>query len=233
MEFGSARCGHLYSICTYVIHSHRKNWRLYTDELTYHTEHADPILTLMLSSIVLGESAGMLHVVAAVLSFVGVVLVSNPTLSIDLGSVHTSGYVFGLICVSISACVLACTIILIRSIGTEVSFMTLVLVYSFFVTAAGIAMGGADIQKMLQDPRGLAITLIASVFGFIAQCCLNFGFSRCPAGAGSVIRTIDVPLAFVLALISLHEVPHTMSIVGSMLVIIGVGLVGFNRFRSK
>lgn len=187
----------------------------------------------MLSSVVLGERVGKRDMIAAALSFVGVVLVSNPTLSIDFTAVHSGGYALGVGLVFISSCVLSLAIVIIRSAGKAVHYMSLVTAYAFFVTLAGVAMGGANLNKLIQDPTSLGIALIASLLGFLGQALFNAGFQKCPAGTGSVVRSVDVPLAFVLALIFLHEVPHAMSIVGSMLVVGGVALVGLKQFGKK
>lgn len=47
---------------------------------------ADPTLTLILSSLVVGERDDGQDMLAAGLSFAGAVLVKNPTLSIDIAS---------------------------------------------------------------------------------------------------------------------------------------------------
>lgn len=92
------------------------------------------------------------------------------------------------------------TIIIVHSMATKVHTQSLVLKSSFCATGAA-----ANFQEQKNDPAGLGIAVIASTFGFTYK-----GSSI--ASTGSIIRIIDVSLAFVLGLVLLLEVPHTMCI---------------------
>ncbi len=189
----------------------------------------NPIFTMVLSSMFLGEKAGTVQVVAGVVSIVGVFLVVDPTL--DLGDVKDSSYFIGVAFGLLSACLVACAMVCIRSLGSRVHYMGNVLAFGTGVTVLGLGMGGTT--TLAQEPtKGVVIGTLGCVSGFIGQCLFNKGLQHVRAGPGSVVRTIDVPLAFVLGVILLDEVPHVLSLLGAFLVVGGVAAIGWTSKRE-
>lgn len=170
---------------------------------------------------------------AALLSFTGVVLVSNPTLQLDFTQGHSSNYALGCFADLLAAVLVAFAYIIVKSFGTRVNFMVSVLSLGFFVGIYGFLMGGSSMLTMRKHPYAVRLVLIGSVFGFAGTCLLNKGFQYCRAGTGTLMRNIDVPVAWFFGVVFLNEVPHAMSLVGSTLVVTGTVLVGTKILFQK
>eukprot|EP00171_Calliarthron_tuberculosum_P008454 IDg8454t1 len=185
---------------------------------------------MLLSNFVLGERIGGWEILAASMSFFGIVLVANPDLSLDLSGTHSPSYLLGVCLGLLSAMIAACAFVTTRYLGSQVSFMSNVIAFGVTTSIIGTSMGGATFASFRGQPECLALALFGGVAGFFGQCFLNKGFQYCDAGAGSVLRTIDVPLSYVLGLIFLHEVPHSVSLFGSLFVVAGAVTIGSRSF---
>lgn len=157
---------------------------------------------------------------------VGVGLVSNPTLS--LGGSISSAYVLGIGAVLCSAMLVAVSNVAIRSLGMRVHFMTNVMAIGICETLTGAAMGGiASTLSLRHNLAGLAVALAAGVCGFLAECLFANGMQHCRAGIGSVIRTVSVPLSYLMGLV-LGETSNVVAIAGSCLVLAGMLVIGWD-----
>lgn len=181
----------------------------------------------------LGERCGLVEAIAALLSFTGVVLVSNPTFESAPPAGGMTDHVMGCAIALTGAVCAAAAYVTVRSFGTQISFVLSVLSLGVGVTIGGIIMGGASWSAVRDHPTGFLYAVTGAVFGFIGQCLLNKGFQYCRAGTGTLMRNVDVPLAWLLGLIFLHEVPYLTSLIGSGLVLAGTILVGLKQIMAK
>ncbi len=191
----------------------------------------NPFFTMLLSGIFLGERVTLMEFFAAGISLFGIFLVGNP--SFDTVNSLESTSLLGVGLVVLSAAVVSVAYVSIRALGTRVHYLTTLLSLATMGTFVGIALGGASLPGLT---KGVMIALGGSAVGFVGQCCLNIGFQYCRASTGTVLRTVDVPIAYLLGLIFLNEVPQWISISGSTLVVIGtiiIGLVGLRKKKSQ
>lgn len=166
------------------------------------------------------------------LSVIGVGFVSNPTLS--LGDVSSSGYVMGIATALGSAVLASVAHIAIRSLCMRVHFMTNVLAFAICEIFIGAAMGGvSSVISLTGNTRGFWITISACLFGLVAQCLFCHGLQHCRAGTGSIIRTVDVPLAYVLGLVSLGETSNFVAMFGSALVLARMIIIGWEAAMNN
>ncbi len=189
----------------------------------------NPIFTMALSSMFLGENAGTVQVVAGLVTIIGVFFVMNPTL--DVGDVKDPNYFIGVACGLVASGFVACTMICVRSLGSQIHYMSNVLAFGTGVTVLGVAMGGTSTLS-LEPTKGLVLGTLGCASGFIGQCLFNKALQHVRAGPGSVVRTIDVPLAFVLGVVLLDQVPHFLSLLGAFLVVGGVTAIGVTSKRE-
>lgn len=188
----------------------------------------NPIFTLIVSRIFLNEQFGRVEAIAAISSILGVFLIANPTL--DLGDVHDPQYIFGVLFGLLSAGFVAFTLVTIRAIGSQIHFMNNVVALGTGVMILGIAMGGTY-NVTRESPKGLLLAVLACFSGYIGQCLFNFSLQLIKAGTGSVLRTIDVPLAYTLGVLFLGEVPHVVSLIGAGMVVSSCAAIGLNAKR--
>lgn len=57
----------------------------------------------------------------------------------------------------------------------------------------------------------------------------NWGSKYCRAGAGALIRNLNLPVVYALLIWYLHEVPRVMGAIGSTLVVTGSTILGFTE----
>lgn len=186
-----------------------------------------PVLTMLISHIVLSESITCLEMLAGLISSVGVVLVAQPGPDSAIKSIDR---ILGSVSALASAFFSAVAYVSVRSLGGSIHFMMSVLSLSAATIVSAAAMGGAigpiDIMSMKE---GAILAIISALFAFIGQCCLNKGLQLCRAGPGILIRNLDVPIAYTLGLIFLGEEPSWIGVFGSFLVISGTLMIALRQ----
>lgn len=192
-----------------------------------------PIFAVAMSSVILGEEFGACEMVAAVLSFVGIGFVGNPTLQIDLSALRSSSYLYGCVIAVMSGWVIAGAYVTVKSLGKRVHYMLSVLSVGIWSFLVGVAMGGADPRLLFENPMQTAFVAVGCIFGVMSQCFLNKGFQYCRAGTGAMIRNADVPISYLFGVLFLEEIPNYVSLFGSTLVTVGTVLVSSNELLGR
>lgn len=193
-----------------------------------------PALVLAMSHIFLHEHATLVDAILAIVSISGAVIVS--TSSGEQLESSSANRLIGALFAVIGAFLNATGLVLVRSIVTSTHFMLLVLSLGMCSIPMTLLVGGLVTPAQVMDEwRGPAFALACAVFAFIAQTLMHWGLKYTRVGTGSLIRNLEVPFVFVLAIILLNERPTLKSIVGSLLVIgsaVVIGLRQLFRFSS-
>lgn len=190
---------------------------------------------MIISAIFLNESAGPVEAFAALMSVVGVILVSNPTL--DPRAFLSDSPEFTLACAAALGAALAAASVmcLLRKIGRRIDFRVMVLSTGCCVGFYGFMLGGADmanLEILRDDPAALTVMLLGCCLGFMSACCMNSAFAYCPAATGPLIRNVDVPIAYVMGVVFLGEIPYAVAVAGSVLVLGGAGIIGCRKLLA-
>ncbi len=232
-------------VCIFSVSHHHPGPSSQLDDITTHADLvsrsafisprvcADPIFTLVISAQILREAFGIREVGAALLSFAGIILVSNPTLEIHITEMPDSNFALGCFIAVMSGFVVAFAYVTLKLYGAKIHYMCSVLSLGVWTAIFGVLMGGATMQPLKENSTGAFFAFVGCIFGVMSQCFLNKGFEYCRAGTGSMLRNVDVPIAYLLGLVFLNEVPHFASLIGSTLVIAGTLLVSAKQFFRK
>ncbi|CAN8068678.1 unnamed protein product [Agarophyton chilense] len=185
-----------------------------------------PIITMLLSKVILKEATSFWDIVCGLLGMIGVWMIAGP----ESSEKDALGVVFVLLG-SVSA---ALAYICVRGLGTSVHFMIGV----FASGAAGIpitaVLGGQNaFHQIITNLKGTGIMLLGCLAGFLAQCCTNRGFQLCNPGVGVIMMTLEIPFGYLFSMWLLDEKPSSWKIVGSILVIAAVFTVGVRRLRQE
>ncbi len=162
---------------------------------------------------------------AALISLIGGILVTDPFTS----GAHTK--LVGVLLAVTAATVSALAVTTLRAIVRQVHFLVTVLSFGLFTTLAGLVEGGTD--ELLKSASNTGIAILAGVLGFCAQCSLAKGYEYCPAGKGALVRNIQLPLAYVLGIAFLGEVPHMVSVVGGILILSATLMVAHEALEKE
>lgn len=202
-----------------------------------------PIFTMILSNITLGERVTVGEIAAAFISLFGIVLVAQPSTGFDavaldgfVGIFGISQHVAGALLALAGAALSACAYVTVRSLGKGIHFMLSVL--SLGVVSGTIAIfplgGFTTLADIIANPKGSAVVFVSVCCAFMGQCTLNKGLQHCRAGPGVLLRNLDVPIAYILGIAFLSEIPSFLGFVGSALVFCSALFIGMRQvFRSS
>lgn len=177
-----------------------------------------------MSCIILGEQVTPLEIMSAIITLIGAILVTDPTLSMP--DKLESTYVLGCFLSLLNGVFNAVATICRRAMGHRIHFIAETMYMGFGVFAMGITMSVATRIPVdhlgLHDAVSVLLALLSGVFGFVGQCFLAEGFVHARAGPGSVVQSADLPMVYIFAIIFLGEIPSLVSIFGSFLVVLVV-----------
>lgn len=190
-----------------------------------------PVITLFLSNLTLHEPLTLFELIAGLGSFAGVVLVAHPgtgAATDPLSRIIGSAYAFA------AAFLSAVSYVSVRSLGTSIHFMMSVFSLSFASIVTSTTLGGAiGPTELVRMREGAFTALLAALFAFSGQCCLNKGLQLCRAGPGVLIRNLDVPLAYILGLLFLGEKPSWFSFFGSLMILTATLMIGLRKIMRS
>lgn len=187
-----------------------------------------PIITIFLSVPILGERISIVHTIAAFLALVGSIVVASPSPIEDVNQVVTFQRVIG--CALAFAAALANSIVMIavRKVVTCTHFMFSIWFLGVFGLIITIPLGGPiSLTTLTHDSFLFALCLTAASLVFVGQVAYNYGFRFCPASTGSVIRNLEIPTAYVLSVLVLHDQVSVARLFGAVLVVAASVMIPF------
>jgi drug/metabolite transporter (DMT)-like permease len=209
-----------------------------------------PVYVSVFACIILKEECGVFQSFTIGMTIIGVLLISKPTFL--FGSDHESVVevalrMEGTIIAFVSSLCAAATFVMMRrlqktpsavviSIFSVVSItmgiLVLIVIRTFFREEAGMLAEGVGVPETTGEIMWVIANGLCGVFG---QLCLTVSLKIEEAGLVSLARTIDIVMAFLFQVAFLHsEIVHWTSIVGAVIVCIGVCVSALRRWlRSK
>lgn len=192
----------------------------------------NPVITLVISHIVLSEPLTFLDCIATAASLVGILLVSYPdgeSQSETSARERIIGSALGIACAFLSSV----AYVVIRSLGKSIHYMVNVLSLGVAILLISVSMGGyVGPQAIMSNKWGSLLIFIGSVTAFIAVAFLTVGLQNCNAGRGLLIRNLDVPLTYMLGMLFLAEIPTALRLLGSAMVLSSAVMVGMREMMQ-
>lgn len=176
-----------------------------------------PIVAIGMSAVLLGETFGAFELVATLVCFAGVVLVSNPTLQIDLSQIGHSSYLYGCVIAVLASWCLAAQLVIIKAYTKRVHYLVSAVSMGVWTMLLGVTMGGADPEPLLETSMRTGIVILSCIFGAMSQCFMSKGSEYCRAGMGAVVLNVILPISYLLGIIFLAEMPSFVSLFGATL----------------
>lgn len=190
-----------------------------------------PVITMLLSALILGETVSGAEMLCAAVSFAGVLFIARPGMSTEHMSAKQR--LVGAALSLAAATLTSCAYVVIRKLGRGIHFMTSVLSLSVMTVPVAIALGGSiGYEGLREKGMGSVIVLLSALLGWGGQSCLNNALQHCRAGPGLLVRNLDVPIAYVLGLIFLGEKPSWLSYFGSGLVLAATCAIGWKQIKK-
>lgn len=193
-----------------------------------------PLFTTLLAWLFLKEALGAVEIAGAALSCVGVVLVARPSFlfgepdttltSFDNSSGMTRG---PLVCLGlVGAVASAVTNTIVRKLTSVHSMVTVSYLMAGGLVVSVVWVSVTSTVSLPRTPTGWIYILCICAFGFGGQLFKTQGLKWERAGPGSMMRNLDLVLAFSFQVSFLGEPACLTSIIGAACTLIGSVMLG-------
>lgn len=199
-----------------------------------------PVITIFLAHIFLGEVIRPLHIVAAVSSILGAVLISQPRFLFgnndgdDVDGDSYQGYA-GYISAFLENIFCSGVIVTIRKAG-KVGAHTLQLLFSWMTFSLSLCMlmffvgrsSSDSVQEWIVPPTEALPSLLGTCMAAgVAHFLLNYSGKFVPATMGGLIRSSGILIAYLLEVFVFGTTPETVTIWGVFFIILSLMIVLF------
>lgn len=192
--------------------------------------YASPAITSVLAAIFLGDAFTPSHILTLVLNFTGVTLTSHG--SYAARDAAPDGILLGVSYAMLAALAASIVFILVRAMGLRVHFVLGCLFYGVGCAVMALLLGSrADLIAIRDNANGTVFALLSGLAGFGSQALLTRSLQLVPPGPAAVVRSLNVPLSFVLGLVFLAERPSVVSTLGVALVLASIASVAWQKRR--
>lgn len=174
-------------------------------------EFTSPIWVILLSFVFLGERLTQTRITAAILGFIGILVVARP----ELTNIDT-----GVIAAAIAAIFFAATIIMTKALTRHESTVSIL----FWLTGMQLCFGLAALllQPSITWPSSATLPwlIVIGLSGLFAHYCLTTALSLAPASFVIPIDFIRLPLIAVVGMVLFAERLDMMVLIGGAIIVL-------------
>jgi drug/metabolite transporter (DMT)-like permease len=172
-------------------------------------EFTSPIWVILLSPVLLGERITLIRAAAALMGFIGVLVVTRP----DMAGINT-----GVIMAASSAIFFAFTIIFTKRL-THTQSITCILFYlTVLQLGFGLITAGYDGDIALPNAETLPWLVLIGVAGLLGHFCITNALAIAPATVVVPIDFVRLPVIAIIGMLAYGEVLD-------LLVLLGAGII--------
>ncbi|MDO6478227.1 DMT family transporter [Shimia thalassica] len=186
-------------------------------------EFTSPLWVLVLSPLVLGERLTPMRLLAAVMGFIGILIVARP----GVGTFN-----IGLVTAALSAIGFAFSIMLTKRL-TRTETTTCILFYLTTMQAVfGILCAGWDFDIALPSAQSVPWLILIGCAGLLAHFCLTTALSIAPASVVVPIDFVRLPVIAVIGALFYNEPLDIFVLIGAIIIFSGNYLNILNETRA-
>ena len=175
-------------------------------------EFTSPLWVLLLSPMVLGERLTRMRVLAAVMGFVGILIITRP---------WEYGVSFGITTAALSAVAFAWTTLMTKKL-TRTESVTCVLFYLTVMQAVfGVICAGYDGDIAIPSPTALPYVMVIALCGLLAHFCITSALSVAPATVVIPVDFARLPVIAVIGMLAYGEALDILVLAGAVLIFVG------------
>lgn len=175
-------------------------------------EFTSPLWVLLLSPMVLGERLTRMRVLAAVMGFVGILVITRP---------WEFGISFGVTTAALSAVAFAWTTLMTKKL-TRSETVTCVLFYLTVTQAVfGIICAGYDGDIAVPSMVALPYVVMIALCGLLAHFCITSALSVAPATVVIPVDFARLPVIAVIGMLAYGEALDILVVAGAILIFVG------------
>lgn len=175
-------------------------------------EFTSPLWVLLLSPMVLGERLTRMRVLAAVMGFVGILIITRP---------WEYGVSFGITTAALSAVAFAWTTLMTKKL-TRSESVTCVLFYLTVMQAIfGVICAGYDGDIAIPSLTALPYVMVIALCGLLAHFCITSALSVAPATVVIPVDFARLPVIAVIGMLAYGEALDILVLAGAVLIFVG------------
>jgi drug/metabolite transporter (DMT)-like permease len=175
-------------------------------------EFTSPLWVIVLSPLILGEKLTKIRALAAVMGFIGILVVARPTIE---------GINAGVVTAAASAIFFAFTIMLTKRLTRSQTITTILFYLTVTQLFFGIVMAGYDGDIALPTLTHWPLLLLIGLAGLIAHYCLTSALSIAPATVVVPIDFVRLPVIAVIGMLVYAEALDIWVFVGASIIFAG------------
>lgn len=199
-----------------------------------------PVISMVIFAILLRMSFNFLDFLVAVMCAAGVIFVSLPQVFQSNGIPDASSISFGSTELGAFYAILAAVLrafgyYLNRILGSKVHFSFKILSYSVGLGFISFFFGGlGNIWEIFLNMKGVLAAVIGCLFGFLSQSIGSLALKRIAIGPSLLIRSVSLPLSYILGIVFLKENISIRTLIGTVLITASSAVVGsFWKTRNR
>lgn len=175
-------------------------------------EFTSPIWVIVLSPLILGERLTLVRALAALMGFVGILIVARP----DVGAINT-----GVVTAASAAIFFALTIMFTKRLTRTQSITCILFWLTTMQLVMGLVMAGYDGDVMLPSAITLPWLTLIGLAGLLAHFCLTNALKIAPATVVVPIDFIRLPTIAVVGMLLYNETIDIWVFVGAAVIFAG------------
>lgn len=178
--------------------------------------YARPLIVIVLASLVLGEVVRVYRWSAVAIGFVGVLLISWPSLSLFESGMAGSDQLLGIAATLLSALLAAVATILVRRLVETEKTPTIVLYFS--LTASVLSLATLPFGWVALDSWGLTLLGSSGILGGLGQIMLTESYRHAPVSTIAPFEYTSIVLGIGIGYFYFGEVPQPIMLLGTAIV---------------
>ncbi|WP_299030057.1 DMT family transporter [uncultured Sulfitobacter sp.] len=187
-------------------------------------EFTSPLWVAVLAPLILGEQMTRIRALAAVLGFVGILIVARP----DVGTLD-----IGLAAAATAAIFFALTIMLTKRLTRDNSITSILFFLTTIQLVFGLITAGYDGNIALPNAQSLPFLVLVGCAGLLAHFCLTNALSIAPATVVVPLDFARLPVIAIVAMILFDEPIEIWVFVGGVIIFSANYLNIWNETRKR
>ena len=187
-------------------------------------EFTTPLWVIVLAPLLLGERITRIGALAAIMGFIGILIVARPT---------TSGFSIGMLAAASCAIFFALTFITTKKLTARQSITAIMFYLTLLQLIFGLITAGYDGDIAAPTLTAAPLLLLVGACGLLAHFCIAKALSLAPATVVSPIDFARLPVIAVIGMMLYNETLDVWVFVGAAIIFAGNYLNIWNETRRK
>ncbi len=175
-------------------------------------EFTSPLWVIVLSPLLLGERLTLVRSIAALMGFVGILIVARP----DMAGISP-----GILAAASCAIFFALTYVFTKRLTRTETITAIMFYLTFFQLIFGVLLAGYDGDVALPTTASLPLLVVVALCGLLAHFCITKALTLAPATVVAPIDFARLPIIAIAAMLIYQEPIEVWVFVGALIIFAG------------